>query len=92
MCNFKLAASKNGPQASYLPMLCSNALSPLLQPEGDFAKASETALAFNDKKAQRPVIHRLYDHGSQVIPEGKLSSRYSGRDIRMCRCDLPHYC
>jgi hypothetical protein len=47
-----------------------------VQPEGDFAKNSETSVAFNDKKAQRPVIHRLYDHGSQVIPEGKLSSRF----------------
>ena len=45
-----------------------------LQPEGDFARASETTMAFQDKNAKRPVIHKLYDHGSQVIPEGKLSS------------------
>jgi hypothetical protein len=47
----------------------------LFQPQGGFATASETAVAFGDKNAQRPVIHRLYDHGSQVIPEGRISSR-----------------
>jgi len=48
----------------------------IFQPEGHFANKTETSTMFVDLQPSRPVIHRLYDHGSQVIPEGKLESKY----------------
>jgi len=47
----------------------------MFQPEGNFARKTETSTMFVDLQPSRPVIHRLYDHGSQVIPEGKLESK-----------------
>ncbi len=44
-----------------------------MQPEGMIAAKSETGLMFEDKKAARPIIHRLRDHSEEVQPKGAMS-------------------
>ena len=64
-CSFP--ATKPWPQLNYFFIF--------FQPEGSFAKSSETLTQYEDKKARRPVIHRLRDHSEEVQPRGAMNKR-----------------
>ena len=46
-----------------------------LQPEGNFANKSETSTVYQDNHAERPVIHKLRDHGEGIQPEGNMAKK-----------------
>ena len=47
----------------------------MFQPEGSFARSSETSMSYEDKQAKRPVIHRLRDHSEEVQPRGDMAKK-----------------